>query len=106
MRISDWSSDVCSSDLVSVVGRGSRLLAGDLLGALLQRPAQLLLPVLERLCDRRRFLRLRRTGIALDPELDRPRAPAALRETRQARDRQSTRLNSSHYRAYRILSPA
>src|SRR3546814_15225635 len=87
MRIMDGGSDVCSPALpwpssstasVSVVGRGSRLLAGDLLGALLQRPAQLLLPFLERLCDRGRFLRLRRTGIAIDPELDRPRAPAAL----------------------------
>src|SRR3546814_1489766 len=37
MRISDWSSDVCSSDLVIITENGDRLLALDRIGQPLRR---------------------------------------------------------------------
>src|SRR3546814_6272872 len=49
MRISDWSSDVCSSDLRAVIGRPSLLLADEPTGNLDDRMAVRLLYLFEEL---------------------------------------------------------
>src|SRR3546814_7249436 len=125
MRISDWSSDVCSSDLIEAVARmksGVRyleLLAADAATVRTQQPQQ----------DRRRRFRQRRffrqlTGVtfethagahgawvvAVDAQIfvrlkfGRPHLRQlfdagfadAVGATEWTRDRKSTRLNSSH----------
>src|SRR3546814_8600152 len=95
MRISDWSSDVCSSDLTKLVGRivAARALARRCCGAaharravLGARPSDLcrLREPRGRSQDRDRKGRARRCQGAI--------VGAAPRE----KDRKSTRLNSSH----------
>src|SRR3546814_10073357 len=84
MRISDWSSDVCSSDLAAALGTQERDGAGDIfdfteprvrchldIDALEQR-------IFEPAGDHRRHRHARRDVVAADA------------------DRKSTRLNSSH----------
>src|SRR3546814_6663377 len=65
MRISDWSSDVCSSDLFFELGRvGDSLHRGDhLIGRLFQLGGQLVLAVAAFLRIRRRTI-FRRSGAA------------------------------------------
>src|SRR3546814_7791491 len=100
MRISDWSSDVCSSDLPPAVGSEG------------ERP------------DRRAMSMERRHDAPLVdlPEIDRAvdaagGGPAAVRRdgdgedgpfmaAQHRQDRKSTRLNSSHYCATRMPSSA
>src|SRR3546814_4028772 len=102
MRISDWSSDVCASDLVGVaVAAGAGVDAvGHVPGAERRRVAfrqriALLLALLERL------LRLLGRGFAADGEAAVRLAPATATAVfahvvEAAQDRKSTRLNSSH----------
>src|SRR3546814_10449594 len=105
MRISDWSSDVCSSDLV-VVGAEQSLPAGLAL-ALGNRAERVEATgdgreeALLRLHvggDRPEQRRLRLVGTVGAPEaLDRRvRLPAGFEQVMDAQDRKSTRLNSSH----------
>src|SRR3546814_7166746 len=102
MRISDWSSDVCSSDLLSQIRLAACAPRAEARGAPgSARPDELVIAVValaERRVDRcreRRIVELEaqifRAGLArrLGPgrtELD----------ARCAEDRKSTRLNSSH----------
>src|SRR3546814_7378427 len=98
MRISDWSSDVCSSDLVEIVF--IVVVARKNLVFLLARVVVL------RLLERHRLLRLENRfgfprGAAFDagdgivlPEI--VEARCALRAATFRADRKSTRLNSSH----------
>src|SRR3546814_10510826 len=98
MRISDWSSDVCSSDLAAEVAF-DHVLADFGAQALDFRLGQV--ADLDRRVDAGRFAKLLRTGTAdavdaLQPDPDmllgRQVDPC---NTRHA-DRKSTRLNSSH----------
>src|SRR3546814_1564236 len=97
MRISDWSSDVCSSDLLVIVGaaRGQRV--GNLAESGLD--AFLILRHIDVLFDLGDVeIGLIGAGIE-DRHADlRPEAPAARSALEQAgqADRKSTRLNSSH----------
>src|SRR3546814_10040906 len=95
MRISDWSSDVCSSDLFALFGQ-----KGLETGGLPQ-------PVGRRVGDDERAVARRQhdaRDIALDPEAQRePVAerkghldPHGLHRVGGGVDRKSTRLNSSH----------
>src|SRR3546814_2228103 len=81
MRISDWSSDVCSSDLTTVQSRIERLQRSGVIAGYTVRVAD----DFER--DRIRALIL----LTVLPK-QMPAVVAALR----AIDRKSTRLNSSH----------
>src|SRR3546814_7905985 len=106
MRISDWSSDVCSSDLLQVEGRARRIVvevAGD------QRRVIDIKDALELVAGsaRDRRVDLFDGGVLLGDELevdqrhvrgrhaDRRAVELAL-QGRQHQDRKSTRLNSSH----------
>src|SRR3546814_5080287 len=130
MRISDWSSDVCSSDLY-ICDRDGRVVdynkaAAELWGRAPERSDPGV-----RFCGSHRLLSLRgetiphdacpmaqalATGEALRDEeilIERPDgsrlvALASNEQVREAegRDRQSTRLNSSHYCSARMTSPA
>src|SRR3546814_10292494 len=107
MRISDWSSDVCSSDLVDdmrgILQRLDRIAPiGCEFGA--ARQQSLTLVDVERREARRAAGRMARIGIAVE-QFDRSFGTGhhrvvnlALREHRAPRegDRKSTRLNSSH----------
>src|SRR3546814_3960337 len=103
MRISDWSSDVCSSDLV-FVGATTENPSFELNSALLSRcrvhvldplSADDIVLALERaLHDDDRGLG--QLGVAIAPELLRQIAIAADGDVRRGLDRKSTRLNSSH----------
>src|SRR3546814_10573730 len=144
MRISDWSSDVCSSDLRVALGPGERTVEmGGIHLTLMIGAVGLVVTVAEHEIPpqgRLRDERWSRTAKALAPHRScaadrvrwrrfRPAPPslAARREEhppdhrhrpRRARrlplahtqiangDRKSTRLNSSHYCAYRLPSPA
>src|SRR3546814_3313441 len=98
MRISDWSSDVCSSDLVLQVGRERQ--GDELASGLAVEPLPLAI-VHQRLATGNppQVERLRR-GIVVRNQCDdgtgadtpgRPRLAGI-----EVRDRKSTRLNSSH----------
>src|SRR3546814_10679491 len=100
MRISDWSSDVCSSDLVAVPGHAELL--PQLRVALENEPAQ---PHGTVEVDRRRIGLAALPQIALDrAEVQKGRKPRWLQRhiirifarRRETIDRKSTRLNSSH----------
>src|SRR3546814_6418770 len=112
MRISDWSSDVCSSDLIAGTTRdllhetvridGVELTLVDTAG--LREPGDMI----EREGMRRARAELERADIALvvldarDPDAGRVELEAAVAgvPTPLWPDRKSTRLNSSHQCAY------
>src|SRR3546814_5733457 len=115
MRISDWSSDVCSSDLAIRYGREPRqarcLLYSDIVAcghALCLGGLQLWIIVqcdVDCLCWRRRKARKRRRRLEVDGRhADEPQIVCSARNELRARrlplatsqDRTSTRLNSSH----------
>src|SRR3546814_6724803 len=127
MRISDWSSDVCSSDLVSywrdaietlkdaahvidirTIGLVAGIELGSRKGAVGARAYDVFVDCFEK------GLLIRVTGdiIALSPPLIVERAQidtmvSALRDAlARAQDRKSTRLNSSHSCASRMQSSA
>src|SRR3546814_9399720 len=97
MRISDWSSDVCSSDLRADRGIARRILARE------QRRGARDLDDLQRVDHPDRAARidaddrLRVVEIGVHPRfgIDDPRLEVAHRGAGEA-DRKSTRLNSSH----------
>src|SRR3546814_3914047 len=113
MRISDWSSDVCSSDLHMVTPTvGPRLIA-DAAGLIdvarpapqrrvgtgrhFQRPADVALLCRSKAAELLHFRKHRRAAAGLcDPA--HPKLRSLLRSTKlpPSRDRKSTRLNSSH----------
>src|SRR3546814_3786149 len=91
MRISDWSSDVCSSDLVHIAFDHEHAagLAGSGRGAieLVERAA---------LVEQRGFGRIQIFGLAVADDAAAERDHAAARVADRDQDRKSTRLNSSH----------
>src|SRR3546814_8109627 len=98
MRISDWSSDVCSSDL------DKRIVLNLTLGSHLKydwnegvRTAELSLPfmVLGRLGNRETVM-TEREGFEPSIRLPVCRISSAVHSTTLPPDRKSTRLNSSH----------
>src|SRR3546814_10284045 len=105
MRISDWSSDVCSSDLDRDRARILELLRGDrIVDAIDHRQESLLR---EHLGRRERFAHVRIERLRFAQHLELHEVPSArlAREPQgadrvvgveAARDRKSTRLNSSH----------
>src|SRR3546814_2937051 len=67
MRISDWSSDVCSSDLTAAAGHVQHVaLAEKLLGALLAEDGAAVDPRGDLKADARREVRLDRAGDDVD----------------------------------------
>src|SRR3546814_1833056 len=100
MRISDWSSDVCSSDLEVTVSSNRRLTAVDSPGhakhhlALHDSDSGLLF------AGDAVGVRLPAAGILRPatppPDFDLDQAITSLRRFADRRDRKSTRLNSSH----------
>src|SRR3546814_7097375 len=102
MRISDWSSDVCSSDLF---GRGNILLTACNLLVIDEADRMLdmgFIPDIEEICTKlpkqRQTLLFSATMPApikklADKFLDNPKT---IEVARPATDRKSTRLNSSH----------
>src|SRR3546814_1255006 len=105
MRISDWSSDVCSSDLLREAQRvfadRLELVAGERAGTdALRKLVEA--RVLAHLRATRKLRRLRcDLGDPRDALLRHPEFPAAERQPRievghRYEDRKSTRLNSSH----------
>src|SRR3546814_5991663 len=97
MRISDWSSDVCSSDLAVTLQRlfqvaaQRRAVLGLLFedGLLAQQVAVLALDIVAKGLVHRLGLQLQVGGPAQQAE-------QALAQVDQAQDRKSKRLNSSH----------
>src|SRR3546814_8621909 len=103
MRISDWSSDVCSSDLISgrLIGAGVRMGASDFAAAerLLERAeAELSRVPARRFATALEIARARLAALKGDAReaLSRINAAKAHCPTRLPVDRKSTRLNSSH----------
>src|SRR3546814_9184373 len=104
MRISDWSSDVCSSDLLeivvlAVVARqdaepGAILVIHHVVPAI--APEALVPRAVARLSGRQLEQLGRREALGLHPEILVAVADAALGIEAVAEDRKSTRLNSSH----------
>src|SRR3546814_7325979 len=105
MRISDWSSDVCSSDLLDV--RGVAVHIGSQLTALapLEAAFEKVGALIEALRDEGHNIRTADLGgglgVPYDPALPIPPSPAAygdilFRAGDKREDRKSTRLNSSH----------
>src|SRR3546814_6420183 len=104
MRISDWSSDVCSSDLDGAPGDAERV--GGLLRAQATEHAALdhlgctrvgFLQSIERLVEREQLLAaLVRDQQRLVQRQVRGAAATLLRRLALGIDRKSTRLNSSH----------
>src|SRR3546814_10297009 len=121
MRISDWSSDVCSSDLIDVfwqqLQRAGFVAAENALVFGFHRVAEFFqAPVLHDDLDARVMNVVAATEAIEDPH-DRGRIDQQVRfrherfgelaEDRHAsQDRKSTRLNSSHYCAHRMPSSA
>src|SRR3546814_10517942 len=111
MRISDWSSDVCSSDLIYAENRSFNNLFGDFPGVeqplsgvaperALQRDRdgsvlERLPPIWEGLVPHRQVVEHREYLIDEKGIAPLPNAPFAL-STPEGEDRKSTRLNSSH----------
>src|SRR3546814_7615990 len=109
MRISDWSSDVCSSDL-----RRHKQAVGARVGAELHVPVERA----GQIAAAKAPLPLRRRGLEA-PAIKAPllrsgrgleapaiQSPSPAQREREARDRKSTRLNSSHSCATRMQSSA
>src|SRR3546814_7326256 len=109
MRISDWSSDVCSSDLRDVVDLDKavlRALADQVEGK--QRAIARIDPG-----QRHRYGRLPRVRIADEGDARRKidgavrlKVEERIGQVEPAQDRKSTRLNSSHSCAPRMPSSA
>src|SRR3546814_3924325 len=105
MRISDWSSDVCPSDLRRTSPRASRLLVRDPAGRRLWRLRRALsqgrepAPVREAGCfahARRKFFELADVEGAARRKSRGARTAMIYPIALEAVDRKSTRLNSSH----------
>src|SRR3546814_5168089 len=107
MRISDWSSDVCSSDLWRIAGDVDRrqdhgdveFLAGTCAG--IQDPRAVIAiavqpEVVERLVDSRCLAAIALCDLVLIARDEPVRARFQRSSTDTQRDRKSTRLNSSH----------
>src|SRR3546814_1008913 len=95
MRISDWSSDVCSSDLVP----GLHTTAEDTPDAARAKGSLKMLEVLAAaVADRQRTpeepLPIKLADVTV--EINAEAAAWAIEEAREAGDRKSPRLNSSH----------
>src|SRR3546814_7302781 len=109
MRISDWSSDVCSSDLeldntLVIVTSDNGASAEGGLGGLysMMRGANGEPPTFEE-----NFARIDRWGgPGVQGHYHAGWASAGNTPFRYYKDRKSTRLNSSHYCAYRMTSSA
>src|SRR3546814_1032722 len=102
MRISDWSSDVCSSDLIARPGATTSAVLRALAITLPFSVGAELVEALFFLCNvgkqERPFDKLRANGVEIQPLARISRAAAAI-ESRLGNvsvDRKSTRLNSSH----------
>src|SRR3546814_9925952 len=126
MRISDWSSDVCSSDLQAATLAKAREEAQGIVGAAtarMQEESAARLAVLDEDLGKRiseAEAQIASAASAASAELDKLAAAAAAdivaRLTGQqagedaplpeAADRKSTRLKSSHYCAYRMPTSA
>src|SRR3546814_9607908 len=106
MRISDWSSDVCSSDLTGSTpsrrspARRARRTGEDGGVRSRSRVEQSFGPAAPIAGEQPPFVE---TVRAILPEFDAERGNAI---ARPMRDRKSTRLNSSHYSDSRLPSPA
>src|SRR3546814_1126912 len=106
MRISDWSSDVCSSDLI-VDHRIEVSIGHDdavVLGAALRLHALAVFhpaPI-----NVMRDVRAADEAYRRNPRMLEDCIDHFLVATHSLKDRKSTRLNSSHYCAYRMQSPA
>src|SRR3546814_8730101 len=107
MRISDWSSDVCSSDLVVVAfGTQRRLQAADVIfraapeadgggGRLIRKRHQLRGGAQQ--VQQARFVETLELGLVSNAAIGGLRAAASIVISRPDQlDRKSTRLNSSH----------
>src|SRR3546814_8585278 len=107
MRISEWSSDVCSSDLRTPVGRGATIganatiVCGHSIGEYAMVAAGAVVThdvpdyALVAGVPARRIGWVSRAGDRLGPDLKCPRTGEQYEEL-DDQDRKSTRLNSSH----------
>src|SRR3546814_2147450 len=97
MRISDWSSDVCSSDLdiIPAIAVGAKLERGEIRPRARFRKA--LAPIILARQDARQIMRaLFRRPVMHDDRRDHFQPHWGEVGGAGARDRKSTRLNSSH----------
>src|SRR3546814_7763926 len=104
MRISDWSSDLCSSDLVRVLGASAYdaqeiIASRDTYDLIVERGEQ------DKASEIGRFPRLFRNVESVPEGLTWPTITFEGEMTVNL-DRKSTRLNSSHYCASRMPSSA
>src|SRR3546814_1852149 len=105
MRISDWSSDVCSSDLLAVCNVAKSPVELARMQEPIRHPSGVYPQHLHLARDQRRHL-LARLG-ARGPVAIVAFSEGGLASTRALeQDRKSTRLNSSHSCAYRVPSSA
>src|SRR3546814_5490253 len=107
MRISDWSSDVCSSDLIARLTRGAVndevelvLSGGDVLTATVTHTSSETLG-LRKGAEAIALIKASAIIIAVDDGV-----PLKLSARNQLQDRKSKRLNSSHSCAPRMPSSA
>src|SRR3546814_10481680 len=105
MRISDWSSDVCSSDLLEILGLVDRFAVGlhDAIGGAQHQLAHADALEVEVVAD---HLDRRRHHVGELHLADAQSAAAAGRAEPAEKDRKSTRLKSSPYCASRMPSSA
>src|SRR3546814_3310452 len=114
MRISDWSSDVCSSDLLKQTERANAMLSRlssflrytlanePTANVTLAQEVETLKLYLE--IEKMRFEERLRPRFDIDPKVEKARLPSLLMQPLV--DRKSTRLNSSHSCASRMPSSA
>src|SRR3546814_8313892 len=98
MRISDWSSDVCSSDHVDAHKRPEAVLAEKVLASLCDRRMNERFQFVQRLTIAEHFFAKRLAIDAVGTGRSRKRMFDLIDQCTAARlqDRKSTRLNSSH----------
>src|SRR3546814_10029533 len=95
LRISDWSSDVCSSDLIAKPRRASLL--AQIGNTEMLRQQKIAIAPRQRIDAQQQRDRREQRHADAQSRQQRPRAPAQQPDQRRAgRDRKSTRLNSSH----------